>query len=56
MEKIIRKDGYVYLEKWHDIEGRHKTIYNLGKEYIEEVKTDEEKPKKRANRKKKDAN
>ena len=36
MEKIIKKDGYVYLEKWHDIEGRHKTIYNLGKEYIEE--------------------
>lgn len=46
MEKIIRKDGYVYLEKWHDIEGRHKTIYNLGKEYVEE-KTNEEKPKRK---------
>jgi hypothetical protein len=44
MEKIIRKDGYVYLEKWHDVDGRHKTIYNLGKEYVEK-EANEEKPK-----------
>lgn len=54
MQKIIRKNGYVYLEKWHDVDGRHKTIYSLGKEYVEENKTDEEKPKKKG--KKKDAN
>lgn len=41
MEKIIKKDGYVYLEKWHDIEGRHKTIYNLGKDPDSEIWKDE---------------
>ena len=32
MEKIIKQNGYVYLEKTHDIEGKNKTLYNLGKD------------------------
>lgn len=53
MEKIIKKDGYVYLEKWHDIEGRHKTIYNLGKDPDSEIWKEkiEEKPKTRKRKK-----
>lgn len=45
MEKIIHKDGNVYLEITHDVMGRHKTIRFLGKEYKEE--TNEVKPKRK---------
>lgn len=32
MEKIIKKDGYVYLVKDNDSYGRFPTYYNLGKD------------------------
>lgn len=32
MEKIIKKDGYVYLVKDNDSYGKFPTYYNLGKD------------------------
>ena len=32
MEKIVKKDGYVYSVIEHDVYGMHKTIRNLGKD------------------------
>ncbi len=57
MEKIVRKNGYVYLEKWFDIEGKHTTTYNLGKdpdsemwkEEIEEITKSKKNKRKKSN-------
>lgn len=50
MEFIEKKNGEVWLVKWHDIQGRNITKSYLGKEYKEET---EEKPIKKSQRKKK---
>lgn len=52
MEKIIKKDGYVYQVIEHDAYGRHATITNLGKDpddpmWKEEVKEMKKKRKKK---------
>lgn len=57
MEKIVRKNGYVYLEKWFDIDGKHTTTYNLGKdpdsemwkEEIEEITKPKKNKRKKSN-------
>ena len=55
MDKIIKKDGYVYLVKEHDSYGRHKTITNLGKDLeFWEKKNNDENPKQNKGRTKKD--
>jgi len=41
MEFIEKKNGEVWLVKWHDVQGRNITKSYLGKEYKEEI---EEKP------------
>lgn len=54
MEYILKKDGYVYLVKEHDVYGMHKTITNLGKdpddpmwkEEVEEMKSKKKRTKK----------
>lgn len=54
MEYILKKDGYVYLVKEHDVYGMHKTITNLGKdpndpmwkEEVEEMKSKKKSTKK----------
>lgn len=47
MEKIIKKNGYVYLVQENDTQGRFPTYYNMGKDpdYWEKPK------KKKANKK-----
>ena len=51
MERIVKKDGYVYLVKENSNDGRFKTWYNLGKDpdYMEE-----EQPKKKKRKKSED--
>ena len=49
MEKIVKKDGYVYLVKENSNDGRFKTWYNLGKD---PDCMEEEQPKKRKRTKK----
>lgn len=41
MEFIEKKNGEVWLVKWHDVQGKNVTKSYLGKEYKEET---EEKP------------
>lgn len=52
MNKIIKKDGYVYLVEENDAYGRFPTYYNLGKD-PDDLRwfENEEKPKKKANKK-----
>ena len=40
MEFIEKKNGEVWLVKWHDVEGRNITKSYLGKDYEEEIKED----------------
>lgn len=49
MERIVKKDGYVYLVKENSNDGRFKTWYNLGKD---PDCMEEEQPKKRTKQKK----
>lgn len=51
MEYIIKENGNVYLVKEHDVEGRHKTISYMGKEFVE---IDEPKEINKPKRKKKE--
>lgn len=44
MEEIIKKDGTVWLVKYWDVYGRHKTVKYLGKEFVE---LEDDKPKKK---------
>ena len=46
MEEIVKKDGAVWLVKYWDVYGRHKTISYLGKEFVE-TETNVDKPKKK---------
>ena len=50
MEFIEKKNGEVWLVKWHDVQGKNVTKSYLGKEYKEET---EEKPIKKSQTKKK---
>ena len=55
MDKIIKQNGYVYLEIWHDFEGKHKTMRNLGKDPDDPMwQEKEEKPKQKRGKAKKD--
>lgn len=48
MEEIIKKDGAVWLVKYWDVYGRHKTLKYLGKEFVElEEENKDDKPKKK---------
>ena len=54
MEKIIKKDGYVYLVQDWDRKG-FETFYNLGKDPDDpRWKEEEEKPKQKKTKSKKD--
>jgi len=46
MEYIKKENGHVWLVKEWDVEGRHKTISYLGKEFVE-TETNVDKPKKK---------
>ena len=55
MERIVKKDGYVYLVKENSNDGRFKTWYNMGKDSDDPRWKEEEenqKPKKRTKQKK----
>ena len=55
MDKIVKKDGYVYLVREHDSCGRHISITNLGKDPDSEMWKEEiEKPKEKKGRIKKE--
>lgn len=46
MERIVKKDGYVYLIKENSNDGRFKTWYNMGKDSDDpRWKEEEENPK-----------
>lgn len=51
-QRIIKKDGNVYLETIHDVYGKHRTFSFMGKEFVE-VNNDEN-PKQKKGRIKKD--
>ena len=52
MEFIEKKNGEVWLVKWHDVEGRNITKAYLGKDYEEEIKEDKTIKKNLAEKKK----
>ena len=52
MERIVKKDGYVYLVKENSNDGRFKTWYNLGKDPDCMEEEENPKPKKRTKQKK----
>lgn len=53
MNKIVKKDGYVFLVKEDSNDGRFVTWYNLGKDSDDpRWKEEEEKPKKKTKQKK----
>ena len=47
MEEIIKKDGTVWLVKYWDVYGKHKTVRYLGKEFVELDEINDDKPKKK---------
>lgn len=56
MNKIVKKDGYVFLVKEDSNDGRFVTWYNMGKDPDDpRWKEEEEKPKKKTKQKKDEA-
>lgn len=55
MERIIKKNGYVYLLQENDSQGRFNTYYYLGKDPDDPMwKEEDEKPKQKKGKTKKD--
>lgn len=56
MNKIVKKDGYVFLVKEDSNDGRFVTWYNMGKDSDDpRWKEEEDKPKKKIKQKKDEA-